>query len=386
MISAVILGMLTCLTVDVTFIELNGSEDTGEWLACDQTGYVALRTKIGVQRLATRDLLAVRFPENAEARTEITWPMIVWGTSGSRFPATALQSNEEQFVLRTPFARELHLPLDHVAAVYWTRHGEPSQEFVNSVKARGTEDRMFSIKDDKLRYFEGTVKRLGAEGGRFAFRGREVDFESSKVAGVVLGGTPVVVAAPVVCTLQDGYRITGDLVSTTLSEVRLTAFGGMPVSIPLTMINELRLASARSIPLSGLEPARVVQTSMFDEPWPVRRDRAAGGGALSIRGRVFESGLGMHARTSVTYDVPEGVKTLAAIVGIDDAACDQGRATFKVMAGARVLHTTSELGVDDEPLTITVDITTRRRITLVAESEGLDLCAHANWGEVRFVK
>ena len=139
MISAVILGMLTCLTVDVTFIELNGSEDTGEWLACDQTGYVALRTKIGVQRLATRDLLAVRFPENADARTEITWPMIVWGTSGSRFPATALQSNEEQFVLRTPFARELHLPLDHVAAVYWTRHGEPSQEFVNSVKARGAD-------------------------------------------------------------------------------------------------------------------------------------------------------------------------------------------------------------------------------------------------------
>ncbi len=385
MSQVVCVGVMLC-AIDVSIIELNGGELQGEWLPCTQPGHVSVRTKIGEQRLAARDLISVRFDHSPPSHTDVTWPLTVWGTNGSFFEASALRVTATGMVLRTPFARELEVPLNQIAALHWTRHGPVGQDFLRLAHARGAEDVMFTVKEGTVRHFEGTLKNLVPDGGRFAFRGREIEFNTSKVTGVVMAGAPVVVSAPVVCTLHGGFRVTGELVATAGDELLVKSFGGIDIHIPLEIVTELRLASDRSIQLSTLEPARVVQSSFFDEPWPVRPDRAAGGGPLTIRGRTFRTGLGMHARTAVTYDVPDGVKTLAATVGIDDGACHQGRATFKVMAGARMLHTTRELGVDDAPLTIAIDISERRRITLVAEAPTLDLCAHADWGEARFIK
>jgi hypothetical protein len=102
--------------------------------------------------------------------------------------------------------------------------------------------------------------------------------------------------------------------------------------------------------------------------------------------RTFEKGLGVHARSSLTFAADKKWDSFAATVGLDAEAHGKGDCIFVVLADGEPLLTRRMKGTDP-PKEIQLAITGREKVTLMVEpGEGLDLADHADWCEARFIK
>jgi alpha-galactosidase len=110
---------------------------------------------------------------------------------------------------------------------------------------------------------------------------------------------------------------------------------------------------------------------------PVEMNRANGGdapgdgGALSIRGVSFDSGLGVAAGSLVAYRLGARCTRFRAVIGVDDQASEQGTVAFEVWGDHRLLFQSDILDRDSVALPIDVDITGVFRLRLKV-TNGLD--------------
>jgi PKD repeat protein len=124
---------------------------------------------------------------------------------------------------------------------------------------------------------------------------------------------------------------------------------------------------------------------------PVELDRsnaeqAAGdGGPITIGGRVYQKGLGVHSLSEVRVAVPAGCTGFAADVGVDDEIGDRGSLRFRVYAdGVEVADSGVRSGTD-ATLALDADVSGRAELLLRAEDagDGRDF-DHGDWADARF--
>ena len=111
------------------------------------------------------------------------------------------------------------------------------------------------------------------------------------------------------------------------------------------------------------EPASEVFLSDLDPTgtpvngWgPYERDRANGeqragdGGPLTIAGTVYAKGLGVHARSELTYTIPASCR-FRAQVGVDDKVGNAGSVVFQVWNGTTTMvhQSPRKTGADGPP-------------------------------------
>ena len=96
---------------------------------------------------------------------------------------------------------------------------------------------------------------------------------------------------------------------------------------------------------SGAEPTTTVFVSDLTpvsstNGWgPFEKDRSNGdlaagdGRVLSLDGRTFAKGLGVHSTSDVRYTVPAGCTRFDAVIGVDDEVSVQGTVVFQVFRG-----------------------------------------------------
>ncbi len=121
--------------------------------------------------------------------------------------------------------------------------------------------------------------------------------------------------------------------------------------------------------------------------WPVRFDQSLSGGPLSIGGRVFEKGLGVHSLTELIFEIAGNFETFVATIGIDDSVRPRGSVVFRILGDSKVLFDSGAVTGADPPRDIIVDVIGVRTLTLTVDyADELDLCDHADWGDARLLK
>jgi hypothetical protein len=161
---------------------------------------------------------------------------------------------------------------------------------------------------------------------------------------------------------------------------------GGKVEIPWSAVASATIRSRRIAYLSDLKPTAVEQRSIafLDLPW--RRDRSVMGRPLTLAGRTFEKGIGVHATSKLTFAAGGKYDELAAEIGIDTATNGKGDCLFSIVGDGETLFSQRVRGTD-APLPVRLDIRSKQEITLVVEAgEGLDLADHADWCDVRFIQ
>lgn len=119
---------------------------------------------------------------------------------------------------------------------------------------------------------------------------------------------------------------------------------------------------------------------------PVELDMSNGesgegdGAPLTVQGRVYDKGLGVHAPSEVVLDLQGRCTTFTSDVGIDDEM-SRGTVTFEVRGDGEVLAGPTEvIGHDDAAVTLTADVTGVQQLSLVVtdggDGNGGD---HADW-------
>lgn len=134
-------------------------------------------------------------------------------------------------------------------------------------------------------------------------------------------------------------------------------------------------------PISALTP-----TSSSNGYGPYERNKSNGeqvggdGRQISIRGKGYASGLGVHAMSSVTYSLDGNYRTFTSDVGIDDEVNGHGTVTFEVWVDGTRKFRSSVVTGSSPVVSVTVDVTNAKTLQLVA-GDASDGTAydHADW-------
>lgn len=124
-----------------------------------------------------------------------------------------------------------------------------------------------------------------------------------------------------------------------------------------------------------------------DYLFKVRRDRAQGGGPISIDGKVYAKGLGVHAISRLTFNLNRGYSRFVSDIGVDDSAGDKGSVVFKVYADGELIYESEVLRGTAPARSIDLDVLNVRQLVLeVTAGDDDDIFDRANWANAKVVR
>jgi hypothetical protein len=262
------------------------------------------------------------------------------------------------------------------------------QETGRPERPGGIKDAVELANGDRL---EGHIE--GVRNGRLRVRASvgALSVDPGRVRSVVMarGDAPIEAAPGIQASVEmaDGERITGEWRALSATELRLKPAWATELVLPVQRLVRLTVLNGRLVFLSDLRPTEVQERSYFDTPRPFRTDESQGGRPLRLGGRIYSRGLGVHARSVLTYALAGSYKSFAATVGIDSEVGNGGSVIFRLVGDDRVLHETPVVRGGDAPLPISVDVSGVLLLRLeVHEAEDADIADHADWAEARLLK
>ncbi|MCA8918119.1 MAG: NPCBM/NEW2 domain-containing protein [Planctomycetes bacterium] len=200
-----------------------------------------------------------------------------------------------------------------------------------------------------------------------------------------------------ICTLRDGSVLRGVIKSwsegkVTIHHVELDS----DVTLEENALISVTMKNGRYMYLSDLEYADTPKERPYYLPsdfkyadylFKARRDQAQGGGALSIRGKVYAKGLGVHAISKVTFDLNRGYKRFLCDIGVDDSAGDLASVEFKVYADGKLVFESGVLRRTTDVKNIDIDVLNVSELVLeVTAADNADIQDRANWANAKVVR
>ncbi|MBX3473555.1 MAG: NPCBM/NEW2 domain-containing protein [Planctomycetes bacterium] len=200
-----------------------------------------------------------------------------------------------------------------------------------------------------------------------------------------------------IAMLRDGSLLRGPISSWEGGKVVIDhKVLGRQIVLEETSLLSITMKNGRFQYLSDIEFARAPEERPYYLPsdfkyddylFKVRRDQAQGGGPISIRGRTYAKGLGVHALSKLTFDVNRGYKRLLAEVGLDDSAGDLASVEFKIYADGKLIWESGVLRRSSGAKAIDIDILNANQIVLeVTAADNADIQDRANWANAKLVR
>jgi hypothetical protein len=386
----------------VRAVDIEGAAVQGIWSGVSPDGAVVLDQDGRRKEVPPGELMLLRWaapPVSPPVETRPTasrpapasQPAAVFLTDGNHLQGTVIGGDARHIVFKTALVPELTLPLDRVAAVRLMprEHPAAAEAFSKALAARDpAEDTLLIVRDDRVTALKGVTESLAPSGGSFKWRQRRVPIRADNAYGIIFAaGVQKPAPQPAMATLIDGSTWAGRLVGGDAKSVSIELAGGLKVPLPVKQISEIRFRSDRVLFLSDLEPAEYVFEPFSTTRWPYRRDRSVANRLMRIGDQSFDRGIGMHSKSTLTYDLPGEFSRLAAVIGIDAGAAPLGNAVFRVTADGKEVFNSGPVTGRDAPRPINVSVAGAKRVQLIVDfGEDLDIGDQADWGNVRLVK
>ncbi len=374
--------------VDIRAVGWDGTAIVGQWAGSIDGNSVDLQTTDGLVTKTIDDLAGLDFPTDFR----------------SPFGATAFFLHDGgmmfgELVAGQPDAIEAMTPIGN-AKIGWNklaaiRLAEPTQYkrarelFDESMRIRSpSQDVLISRDQADVKVLQGRLESLSESGGSFLFAGESRKFQNDKLFGIVFAaGAAIPVAAQVMLELADGSSFSGTLKSASDDSMRVESSFGAAFEVPIKNLRRMRFRSDRVQYVSDLKPSTQRIEGVLHAPWPVRADRNVLGNPLSIGGRKFERGVGVHSRTELSYPIQGEFERFAATIGIDDAVRPLGSVVMQVLGDGRTLFDSGAISGVDPPRDILIDVAGVQTLTLLVNyGQGLDASDHADWGDARLLR
>ena len=310
----------------------------------------------------------------------------LWISNGDRISARPVSVANDQLTFSWPVLEEASpVPLENVVAVIF-EWPEDQSERLRLIADFQTlppgNDLVILINGDRSL---GSFERIDAAHLELKIGANVLKLDRSRVRAVRLNPELTTIERQperrAVLTMADGSRLTATTVELLDNVFRIKSPSLGALKIPTTSVTACHFFGDRLIPLADYEPAQVESIPYLSTTWPLIRNSNARRGPLALRGVEFVTGLGMHSRMVVKYELKGKELGFQADVGIDDLAGGQGSANFAVeLDGVRV-WTSPELTGKSPAMSIpTVDVRGKKQLTLIVDyGEFGDVLDYANW-------
>ncbi len=200
-----------------------------------------------------------------------------------------------------------------------------------------------------------------------------------------------------------GTRLAGTLAGISRTHVVLQPLyeGAEPISVPVGCVASLYFKNGRVVYLSDLHPEKIVERPFFevasdqigatDYLFPWRRDQAVSGGRLSVEGREYRKGLGVHAYSELHFALGGRFERFLAVAGIDDSAAPtelaQPSVAFSVLVDGKKIWESGPVLWNSPESQVSVPVKGAQTLTLVVDFAGDgDSLDRADWAAARLVR
>jgi len=354
----------------VQAVRIDGTSLTGEWLGSDSRNSIRIRAQAGEEvRLVIDELSSVQFDTRTAPPTD---GAVIHLADGGRLFGELVGGEGDAILVRTAISKSLRLPFRVVAGVRLVQgdeHAKSAELFDSSLESRlPGQDVLVTRGPEEVKSLRGRLEELDAERGSFVFGDRPRVFQNEKLYGIVFAaGVAKDTAYTMTAYLADGSSFSGELEEADAQVLRVKASFESMVELPVSTVAKLSIRSPRVVYLSDLTTTSQRVEGVVHRPWPVRKDRAVSARALSIDGRVFDKGLGVHSLTELVFNIAGAYESFAATIGIDDVVRPLGSVVFRVSGDGRELFDSGEVRGLDEPRDVRVDVSGVRSLTLTVD-------------------
>jgi hypothetical protein len=342
------------------------------------------RSEAGQERkLSVEDLVRIDL-EGAAGPAGAALPLVILA-NGDRIAARIEGGGERDLRLASAPLGAVALPIKSVAAILFDRDATDSAVAQLSRNEAG-QDELLLRNGECL---AGVVKSVEADRLTFDCLLGVVPILFSRAAGVSFAraAAPAAGEGPTaIAEFADGSRITGRLkVSEKAEMIALTSSWGQELSVRFRgAVSAIEFRGGRLVYLSDLEPAEVEEVPYLGRAWHWRRDRAVGGEPISLRGKVYRKGLGVHSRARLAYRLDGQFERFRALAGIDDETKGLGEAAFRVLADGKPVFAREKVKGTQPAVAIEVPLRGVVKLELIADFGGeLDVAGHADWADAR---
>lgn len=339
-----------------------------------------------------QDVVWLRFVKRAGSQLDEPRGSAIWLANGDRLIARATGIEDEQ--LRAawrafPESPNFNLPLESVRGLSLSLpHASERRDEIAAW--------LFDRQDarDELRLLNGD--RLSGEVGGWSddavvlkSAGTEIKVPVLDARDIGFNPELITLSEPTelcwLVSLHDGSRVTlvaskSEVHGTTLKAVHIS---GVEWDIPLDAIFEIRVLRGHAVFLSDLVPLESIQTPFLPSAlkWPLQRDRSVALRPLRLGGREFPKGLGMHSRSTVTFDLAGKYRAFHSLAGLDDMSVGNGTCSCAVEIDGRRVFEEDELSRENGFIRLPViDVSGAKRLTLIVDFGTLgDSQDHVDW-------
>nr|MCU0704690.1 NPCBM/NEW2 domain-containing protein [Fimbriiglobus sp.] len=171
-------------------------------------------------------------------------------------------------------------------------------------------------------------------------------------------------------TTSDGSRVTVSAVSSDGQTLEATPLVGGKLTLPVADVVAVDVLGGKAVYLSDLKPKAAKEEAFGAVAWPWASDKSVKGNPLRLktdRGEeAFGKGLGLHPKTTLTYDLGGKYRRFEATVGLDATTGRRGAVDVTVLVDGKPTKLdglTFASGV--KPLSL--DVTKAKELTLIVD-------------------
>lgn len=283
---------------------------------------------------------------------------------------------------------EITIPVDSVSRMVHTlavrSHADAVRTFL-AAPSRG-DDCVLLTNGDALCGFLVKAER---EALRLESRGETVRIPIRSIVAVRFSTQDVSPPTGVTCLarLRSGGRVTLSHFRWKGEVIEAELLPNVPIKLPSARVESLAVSGGRWTRLSSLTPLRHEYEPLFSLTWNYQRDRNVLGGRLRVGGEAYDEGIGVHSRSTLTYNLEGKYRDFVTSFGIDDDSGPHADVTVRVLVdGAlRFEQTNVRRGTLFGPVRISTAGADRLDLVVDFGANG-DLHDRLNWIEPALIR
>ncbi len=371
------LVLLFATHVSATEVEVRTVDSksvTGQLVSFSLDRGLVLEAPSGTRRIGIQDIIRVAPVSNRRIHRSETGP-----TRGSSFsvtlagpaPADRLVGlpgvfENERIALHVPSLGTVPIPLEHMAVWRNLRLGGDARVSAMLAAPSDGQDRLLVANGDRL---DGVIVVVDSAGFVLETDGGEVRIAHDHVVAASIVGVPLERRGGphARVTLADGTRVTCSALGWSKRGAVLKVFDGVEHRAAEDAVASVDIVGGRWQCLTELAPTRVEETPMISVAWPFQVDRSVTGRPLRVGGESFDRGIGVHARSSLTFDLAGQYREFVTSYGMDDDSGPLADVAISILVDGVTKHERASLGRGTLVGPVRIDVSGAKRIELLVD-------------------
>lgn len=235
----------------------------------------------------------------------------------------------------------------------------------------------------------GFINQIDEQTVALDINGQEIKLPLPRVSAIRFATAKLHEAEPpyFLLTMRQSGRIT--LREATLRGVELDARAGFGerVRVPLDRIGSLELVGGNWDRLPQRDPISFEHTAMLSLAWSYLANRNVRGEPLRVAGNSYESGIGVHSRSRLIYDLRGEYRELVTSFGIDDDSGPLADVTVIIQVDGHRRYEQKNVRAGKLHGPVRLDVTKARQLELIVDfGEQGDIQDRFNWIDPALIK